>query len=53
MHLKLGSYKYSYSKGSSWERQMGHPPKSDPGVWMTIAMNKYRKVKRKFELAEN
>jgi hypothetical protein len=32
---------------------MGHPPKSDPGVWMTIAMNKYRKVKRKFELAEN
>ena len=54
IHLKLGSYKYSYSKGNSWERQMGHPPKSDPGVWMTIYLtNKHNKVKRKFELAEN
>lgn len=54
MHIKLGSYKYSYSKGNSWERQMGHPPKSDPGVWMTIYLtNKNNRVKRKFELAEN
>ena len=33
---------------------MGHPPKSDPGVWMTIYLtNKHNRVKRKFELAEN
>jgi hypothetical protein len=52
-HVKLGSYKYSYAKGNSWERQMGHPPKSDPGIWLTITMNGKRKAKVKFELAEN
>jgi hypothetical protein len=32
---------------------MGHPPKSDPGIWLTITMNGKRKAKVKFELAEN
>ena len=33
---------------------MGHPPKSDPGVWMTVYLKgKHNKVRRKFELAEN
>jgi hypothetical protein len=52
IHVKLGSYKYSYYKGNSWERQMGHPPKSNPGIWMSIIFNKKPNAKIKFELAE-
>jgi hypothetical protein len=51
IHVKLGSYKYSYYKGNSWERQMGHPPKSNPGIWMSIIFNKKPNAKIKFELA--
>ena len=52
IHVKLGSYKYSYAKGNSWERQMGHPPKSDPGVWLNVILKNDHSVITKFELAE-
>jgi len=52
IHVKLGSYKYSYSKGNSWERQMGHPPKSDPGIWLSVIFKSNCNVITKFELAE-